>query len=142
MLVLALTAVATAGAAAAWILDRRRCRRRNEQGACGACGRVWAETSSGDPYLFHGRLVCEECAGRARRRLPWELGALAGWVALAAGITLAGQGLAVMLVIPGAMGMATVGAVQLMKLANRNAQRRIAAGEVVGFRSAGSIHKG
>jgi hypothetical protein len=32
--------------------------------------------------------------------------------------------------------------VQLMKLANRNAQRRIAAGEVVGFRSAGSIHKG
>lgn len=52
MLVLALTAVAVTSAVAAWTLDRRRCRLRNEQGECGACGVSWAETSSGDPYLI------------------------------------------------------------------------------------------
>jgi len=133
MLVLALTAVAGVSAVAAWMVDRRRCRRRNEQGACGACGISWAATPSGDPYLIHGRLVCEDCAERAKRRMPWELGALAAWVALAAAFTLADEGLALLLVIPAAMGIATLGAVQLMKLANRNAQRRIAAGEFAGF---------
>ena len=137
MLVLTLTAVAGASAVAAWMVDRRRGRRRNEQGACGACGISWAETSSGDPYLIHGRLVCEDCAERAKRRMPWELGALAGWVALAAGFTLAGKGLALLLVIPAAMGIVTIGAVQLMKLANRDAQRRIAAGEFTAFNALG-----
>jgi len=138
MLVLALTVVAGASAVAAWMVDRRRCRRRNEHGECGACGVSWAETSSGDPYLIHGRLVCEDCAERAKRRMPWELGALAGWVALAAGVTLADEGLALLLVIPAAMGIATLGAVQLMKLANRNAQRQIAAGESTGFNALGT----
>ena len=54
-----------------------------------------------------------------------ELGALAGWVALAAGLTLADEGLALLLVIPASMAIATLGAVQLMKLANRNAQRPV-----------------
>lgn len=138
MLVLALTAVAGASAVAAWMVDRRRCRRRNEQGECGACGVSWAETSSGDPYLIHGRLVCEDCAEKAKRRMPWEIGALAGWVALAAGFTLADEGVALLLVIPAAMGIATLGAVQLMKLANRHAQRRIAAGEFAGFNALGT----
>ena len=141
MLVLALSAVAGVSAVAAWIVDRRRCRRRNEQGACGACGISWAETSSGDPYLIHGRLVCETCAEKAKRRMPWELGALAGWVAVAVGATLADQGLALLLVIPATMGVAIVGAVQLMKLANRNAQRRIAVGEFAGFNALGADAK-
>lgn len=55
--------------------------------------------------------------------MPWELGALAGWVALATGLTLADQGLALLVFIPAGMGVASLGAVQLMKLANRNAQR-------------------
>lgn len=141
MLVFALAAITGASAVAAWMVDRRRCRRRNEQGKCGACGNSWAETSPGEPYLIHGRLVCEDCAGRAKRRMPWELGALAAWVALAAGVTLAGAGLALLVVIPAAMGLATLGAVQLMKLANRNAQRRIAAGEFAGFNALGAEAK-
>ena len=82
MLVLALTAAAGASAVGAWILDLRRCRRRNEQGACGACSVSSADTPSGDPYLIQGRLVSEDCAENAKRRMPWELGALAGWAAL------------------------------------------------------------
>ena len=138
MLVLALTAVAVTSAVAAWTLDRRRCRLRNEQGECGACGVSWAETLSGDPYLIHGRLVCEDCAEKTKRRMPWELGALAGWVALATGFTLADEGLALLLFIPAGMAIATFGAVQLMKLANRSAQRRIAAGESADFNALGT----
>jgi hypothetical protein len=73
--------------------------------------------------------------------MPWELGALAGWVALAAGLTLAGEGLVLLLVIPAAMGLAGLGAVRLMKLSNRNAQRRIAAGEFTGFNALGTEAK-
>ena len=141
MLILTLAAVAGTTAALAWMVDRRRCRRRNEQGQCGACGVSWDETSSGDAYLIHGRLVCEDCAEKAKRRMPWELGALAGWVALATGLTLADQGLALLVFIPAGMGIASLGAVQLMKLANRNAQRRIAAGEFPGFNALGAETK-
>ncbi len=138
MLVLALTAAAGASAIVAWMLDRRRCHRRNKQGACGACSVSWAETPSGDPYLIHGRLVCEDCAKKAKRRMPWELGALAGWSALIAAIAtgnaLAGNSVAVMAFsIAGSTIVVPLGAVQLMKLANRRAQRRIAAGEFPDF---------
>jgi len=138
MLILTLAAVAGASAVMAWMVDRRRCRRRNERGQCGACGISWAETSSGDPYLIHGRLVCEDCAETAKGRMPWELGALVGWVALATGLTLADQGLALLVFVPATMGIACLGAVQLMKLSNRNAQRRIAAGEFPGFNALGT----
>jgi hypothetical protein len=73
--------------------------------------------------------------------MPWELGALAGWVALATGLTLADQGLALLLFIPAGMGIASLGAVRLMKLANRDAQRRIAAGDFPGFNALGSERK-
>ena len=136
MLVLALTSAAGA-AVLAWLVDQRRCRRRNEQGECGACGVSWAETPSGDPYLIHGRLVCEDCAEKAKRRMPWELGALAGWAALLTGLavtTLAtGSAKDAAFFIAGSMGVVVLGTVQLMKLANRNAQRRIAAGEFPDF---------
>jgi hypothetical protein len=69
--------------------------------------------------------------------MPLELGALAGWVALATGFTLADQGLALLVFIPAGMGIVSLGAVQLMKLANRRAQRRIAAGEFPGFHAPG-----
>ena len=138
MLVLALTAAAGASAIVAWMLDQRRCRRRNKQGACGACSVSWAETPSGDTYLIHGRLVCENCAEKAKRRMPWELGALAGWAALIAAIVtvnaLAGNSVAVIAFsIAGSTIVVPLGAVQLMKLANRRAQRRIAAGEFPDF---------
>ena len=142
MLVLAFTAAAVASAVA-WMVDQRRCRRRNEQGECGACSVLWAETPSGDPYLIHGRLVCEGCAQKAKRRMPWQLGALGGWAAsiaaIAAGKALAGNGVAVMLFfIVGSAIVVPLGAVQLMKLANRRAQRRIAAGEFPDFNALGA----
>ena len=139
MVVLALTAAA--GAVAAWMLDLRRSRRRNKEGQCGACGVSWAETGSGDPYLIHGRLVCEDCAGKARRRMPWELGALAGWSALLAGAAVtslaAGSAKDLAFFIAGSTGIVFLGTVQLMKLANRRAQRRIAAGEFPDLTSLG-----
>ena len=142
MLVLALTAAAVASAAVAWMVDQRRCRRRNEQGACGACSVSWAETPSGDPYLIHGRLVCEDCAEKAKRRMPWELGALAGWSALLTGLavtTLAtGSAKDAAFFIAASMGVVLFGTVQLMKLANRRAQRRIAAGEFPEFNALGA----
>ena len=143
MLVITLTAAACASAIVAWMLDRRKCHRRNKRGACGACSVSWAETPSGDPYLIHGRLVCEDCAETAKRRMPWELGALAGWSALIAAIAtgnvLAGNGVAVMALSMAASTIVVpLGAVQLMKLANRRAQRRIAAGEFPDFNALGA----
>jgi len=143
MWVLALTAAASASAIVTWMLDRRRCRRRNQQGECGACGVSWAETYSDDPYLIHGRLVCEDCAGKAKRRMPWELGALGGWAALLAGLVVvelaSGSAKDLAFYIAGSTGVVLLGAVEMMKLANRRAQRRIAAGE---FRDFSALHTG
>ncbi|UCD23555.1 MAG: hypothetical protein JSW51_10990 [Gemmatimonadota bacterium] len=113
-----------------WMFERLRSRRRNRSGECAACGTSWSSTPSGDPYLIHGRLVCEACAAKARRRMPWHFGILGLAAAVATGIAVAGADLAVMILLPAASTVVmTLGAVQLMKLANRNAQRRIAAGE-------------
>ena len=142
MLVLALTAVAGVSAVVAWMADRRRCRQSNERGECGACGVLWVEAGSGAPYLIHGRLVCEDCAEKAKRRMLWELGALAGLSALLAGVVVTalatGSAMDVSFVIAGSLGVSFLGAVQLMKVANRSAERRIAAGEFPGFNSLGS----
>lgn len=139
MLVLALTAAATASAVAAWMFDRSRSRRRNQRGACGACGASWADTECDDPYLIHGLLVCEDCAVKAKRRMPWELGALAGWAALLTGIAVTalftGSAKDAVFFISGSTGIVVIGTVQLMKLANRRAQRRIASGDLPGLRA-------
>jgi hypothetical protein len=114
-----------------WMFERWRSGRRNRSGDCASCGTSWSSTSSGEPYLIHGRLVCEDCAEIARRRMPWHFAVIAG-AAAAAGLGVAiGEGsLAMALLIPVGSTLAmTLGAVQLMKLANRNAQRRIADGE-------------
>ena len=139
MLTLALAAAALASVPIAWMLERRRSRRRNRKGECAACGVPWAATPSGDPYLIHGRLVCEECAEKARRRMPWHFGILAAAAAIGTGIAVAGADLAVMILVPaGSTIVMTLAAVQLMKLANRNAQRRIAAGEFPDFEALGA----
>jgi len=69
--------------------------------------------------------------------MPWELGGLAAWVALVtavgAGRILAGNVAEVAALILVPTILVPVGAVQLMKLANRRAQRRIAAGELPGL---------
>jgi len=144
MLVLTLTAIASAGAIATWVWDRRRGQKRNAKGSCAACGVPWP-SADGEPYLIHGRLVCQPCADKARRRMPWELAALAGWAALVAGSALVGlvsgsaltgmQMLLMALVLPAATLLGPLAVVQLMKLANRRAQQRIAAGEFPGLDS-------
>ena len=114
-----------------WMFERWRSRRRNRSGSCATCGTSWSSTKSGEPYLIHGRLVCEQCAEIARRRMPWHFGVI-GVAAAAAGIGvgLSEGGLVMEILFPVGSTLAmTLGAVQLMKLANRNAQRRIAAGE-------------
>jgi hypothetical protein len=114
-----------------WIFERRRSRRRNQVGACATCGTSWRSTSSGEPYLIHGRLVCEDCAETARRRMPWHFGILglaAGAAGLGVGLGEGGLVLGILWPVGSTVAM-TLGAVQLMKLANRNAQRRIASGE-------------
>lgn len=133
MLVLILTAVAGAGSVMAWMFDRRRSHGRNAAGRCGACGVSWAEPGSGERYLIHGRLVCETCADKARRRMPWELGALTAWAALLSGLAatniIMDSAKGIGFVIAGTSAFVLVGTVQLMKLANRRAQRRLATEE-------------
>jgi len=122
-----------------WMFERWRSRRRNRGGECASCGISWSSTSSGEPYLIHGRLVCEDCAEVARRRMPWHFATI-GIAAAAVGIGVAwdGGGLATAILWPiGSTLALTLGAVQMMKLANRKAQRRIAAGEFPDMKTLG-----
>ncbi|MGB1658359.1 MAG: hypothetical protein ACPHQP_03225 [Longimicrobiales bacterium] len=114
-----------------WMFERWRSRRRNRSGLCATCGTSWQATGSGEPYLIHGRLVCERCADVGRRRMPWHFGILAGaTAAVAFGIAWNEGGFVPGILFPVGTTLAmTLGAVQLMKFANRRAQRRIAAGE-------------
>jgi len=130
MEILVIAAIAGAGALATWVVDHRRSRRRNRSGRCAGCATPWASSGSGDPYLIHGRLVCESCAAKARKRMPWELGAVVAFSMVALGSAAAAKG-PIAVVLFSALGTAgmLVGAVQLMKLANRAAQRRIAYGD-------------
>ena len=123
-----------------WTFERIRSRRRNRSGRCATCGTPWRATASGDPYLIHGRLVCEDCAERARRRMPWQFGTIGAAAALAGvGSAMAGGSPAMIILVPvGTTVAMTLGAVQLMKLANRDAQRRIASGEFPDMRVLGA----
>jgi hypothetical protein len=72
--------------------------------------------------------------------MPWHF-AIIGGAAAAAGLGVAiGEGsLAMALLIPVGSTLAlTLGAVQLMKLANRNAQRRIADGDFPDLKALGT----
>ncbi|MDX1646918.1 MAG: hypothetical protein R3304_07225 [Longimicrobiales bacterium] len=130
MEVLALGAVGGALALSAWLKERRRARRRNLRGACAACGSAWSEVGPEDPYLIHGRLVCDGCAARARRRMPWQFGALTGAAVFASGMIAVGEGLVAEILFPAVTTLAmTLAVVHRMKSANRKAARRIATGE-------------
>jgi len=62
--------------------------------------------------------------------MPWHFGMLGLAAAVATGIAVAGADVAIMILVPATSTVVmTLAAVQLMKLANRRAQRRIAAGE-------------
>lgn len=139
MEVLLLAAIAGAGALGTWMADRRRSRRRNASGRCATCGAVWEGGGLDGAFLIHGRLVCQACAEKARRRMPWQLGAVAAFTLIAVASTTAAQG-PVAVALFSAFGVAgmLIGSVQIMKLANRRAQRRIAAGEYPGLDAVGS----
>ena len=134
MEVLVIAAIAGVGALATWIADRRRSRHRNGSGRCATCDTAWADSGLQEAYLIHGRLVCEACAAKARKRMPWQLGAVAVFTMVALASATAAQG-ATAVVLFSAFGTAgmLIGAVQVMKLANRRAQRRIAAGDYPGL---------
>lgn len=51
MEILALAAVAAAGALAAWIRDHRAAGRHNADGECAVCGRRWADVDGGEAWL-------------------------------------------------------------------------------------------
>ena len=129
MEILALAAFAGATALAGWIADRRRARTRNETTRCAACGDDLGGAATSDLFLIHGRLVCPGCAEGAKRKTVWQFVVLVGAIAFATGMIAAEQGVAALISVPvGTTLLMTVGTVQLMKLANRRAQRRIAEG--------------
>lgn len=109
-----------------WLFERRRSRNRNRRGECAACGTGWSAAHADEGFLIHGRLVCPTCAERARRRLPLHFGVLGIATAVATGGMLIGGQAVLMALLPtGAAVAMTLGAVQWMKGANRNAQLRI-----------------
>jgi hypothetical protein len=72
--------------------------------------------------------------------MPWQFGILGLAAALATAGVVANEGLVMLIIMPAASTVVlTMGAVQLMKLANRNAERRIAAGE---FPDIGTLRPG
>ena len=66
-----------AKAVVAWMVDRRRCLRRNKRGECGACGTSWSKAPSGAPCVRYCRIYGRRAVGRCatltperKRRLP------------------------------------------------------------------------
>lgn len=112
-----------------WTMERLRSRKRNRSGACARCGAAWSATTADDPYLIHGRLVCESCATEARREMPMHLGVVGFATALATGLAATSGELAITL-LPAVSAVAmTTGAFHAMKRANRKAQKTIARGQ-------------
>ena len=111
----------------AWALDHWRARRRNARGGCACCGQPF-RSSNDDRYLIHGRMTCSTCATRARRRMAWHFGILAGAAAFATGcILLAGSGPLIVLPL-GSVAGGLIGALRMMKVANDRARLRLMSG--------------
>lgn len=116
-------------AVAGWLLQRLRSRRRNSAGVCASCARTWSDIEAQERFLIHGRLVCEGCASKARRRLGWQFGLLgAAGIVSSVAILVSDDPAILALVPPTVVGVFAVGTVGIMKLANRRAQAQIAAG--------------
>lgn len=110
----------------AWIFDRWRSRRRNRAGGCAICR---SPLAASEPWLIQGRFVCEGCAAHARRRMARQLGLLAACGGLAAALTLRSNEPWLMIAFPICTVLVlTAGALQMMKITNRRAQVRLAAG--------------
>ena len=121
-----------------WMFERRRSRRRNRGGECAGCGTGWSAVQTSEPYLIHGRLVCEGCADTARRRMPLHFGILGLATAVASGFILASASPVTMILLPlGSTVVLTLSSVHLMKLANRSAERLIATGEFPDIKALG-----
>jgi hypothetical protein len=138
--VLAVAAAAGATALAGWIADRRRARTRNEKSQCAGCAADLGAADTSALFLIHGRLVCPPCAAGAKRRTLWQFVGLIGAVAFATGMIAANQGIVAMLGVPIGTGLLmTAGVVHVMKLANRQAQERIAKGRDPAFAALGGV---
>lgn len=113
-----------------WSLDLWRAGKRNRGGACANCGTAWTESPSGERFLIHGRLVCSPCAERTKSRLPWYFGVIgAATIIATTGIGIS-KGLTAGILFPlASVTVLAVTAVKVMQLANRRAEKRIAAGE-------------
>lgn len=128
VLIAALTATPPV-VAGLWIAEWWRSGRRNRRGACGSCAETLSDELD-DRFLVSGRLICSGCAGAMKRRMPWLLGTLL--------VLLTGSAIATAIMADGIEWVLSplimfgfgLGAIQLMKVANRRAQRRIATGGV------------
>jgi hypothetical protein len=120
---------AVPAAVGSWLLARFRSRRRNAAAKCGSCGKEWSEIESPERFFVHGRLVCEDCATRAKGRLGWQFGLLGVASVLSSVAVLLGEDPAILALVPPAVvGTFAVGTISVMKLANRRAQAQIAMG--------------
>ena len=120
---------AVPAAVGVWLLGRLRSRRRNASATCASCATGWSEIESPERFLVHGRLVCEDCATRAKGRLGWQFGLLgAAGVLSSIGVLLSEDPAILALVPPAVVGTFAVGTIAVMKLANRRAQAQIARG--------------
>ncbi len=110
-----------------WHLRRRRARGRNDHGVCADCEASFA-MSARDRYLIQGRFVCATCARRARRRLARQVWLLAGAAVIGSGFALASPEPWMAILTAGGTLLGATAAFHVMKLANRRARARIAAG--------------
>ena len=111
-----------------WTAEWWRSGRRNRKGRCGTCAQA---LSSGPEarVLVGGRMICSACASKMKKHSLWEVGALSLILAGTAGVgLLMAEGLVWVLgpLVTLPLGF---GILQLMKQANRRAQKRIATGE-------------
>lgn len=112
-----------------WVAEWWRSGRRNRRGECGACGQALGADSE-DRYLVSGRLTCSGCATQMKKRMPWMLGGLAVLITgTTIGVAMVADGWEWVL-NPIITSTLVIGTLQLMKVANRRAQRRIAEGEL------------
>lgn len=125
MEIMVIAAVTGVTAAAGWWADRRRAKRRNAGGACGSCGDAWGADRTLERYWIHGRLVCEACATRAKRRLPVHFAVLGVAGAFATTATALSGGMTAFALVPLVTAVALpVWAVKGMKQANRKALQK------------------
>ncbi len=108
----------------------RQMRRRNARGQCALCGASWTTTPQEDRFLIQGRLACRGCAIAARGRILRQFALLGGAGVLAATLILRAPASVLLLALPASSVIGGgIGALQLMKRANRRTLQKLRAGE-------------